>query len=69
MQEEELKYVPVLICANKQDSIHAISVNEIIREMNLNSIKDRNWKVQSTSAIKEKCICEGLDWIGGELSK
>lgn len=67
LNEEELKGLPILIYANKQDISDCFSINEIIKELELNSIKDRKWNVQGATAIDGRGLSEGLDWLAAVL--
>ena len=49
--------------ANKQDLTGAISPNDITEKLGLQSLKDRQWLVQGTSASTGQGIREGLDWM------
>ena len=55
--------IPLVVMANKQEIIGALSVEEIIELLDLNSITDRKWSVIGTSMVKEKGFKEGLDWL------
>ena len=63
LAEEDLKDAPLLIMANKQDLTGAISPNDITEKLGLQSLKDRQWLVQGTSASTGQGIREGLDWM------
>ena len=45
LEEEVLAKVPLLIYANKQDLVSALSQSELAKELNLPSIKNRAWQV------------------------
>lgn len=51
MEEEKLSGVPVLIFANKQDLLTAAPASEIAEGLNLHTIRDRIWQIQSCSAL------------------
>ncbi|XP_055612270.1 ADP-ribosylation factor 1-like [Uranotaenia lowii] len=67
LSEEEFKDMNLLIFANKQDLPGAMSVAEIIEKLNLNSLQNHNWHVQTTCALSGKGLYEGLDWLSREL--
>eukprot|EP01038_Epipyxis_sp_PR26KG_P006649 gene6649-9127_t len=54
---------PLLVLANKQDLPHAMSVNKIIDNLNLNGLKDRKWVCFGTIATDKKTLNEPLDWL------
>lgn len=63
--EEQLKGVPVLIYANKQDLDGALSAEEISHSFQLEQIKDRKWHIEGCSAIAGEGLREGLEWAAG----
>jgi ADP-ribosylation factor-like protein 3 len=50
LDEEKLSGVPVLIYANKQDLLSALSVAELSQGLNLHCIRDRQWQIVPCSA-------------------
>jgi small GTP-binding protein len=63
----ELKNIPFLIFANKQDLPNAVPVHKM--DLNLNSMYGRNWKLQGCSALSGDGIYEGLEWLKSQLNK
>lgn len=64
LQEEELRDIPILVFANKQDLPNVMSVEEITDKLELNSIPDtRSWFVTPSCATTGDGLYEGLDWI------
>ncbi|XP_025925676.1 ADP-ribosylation factor-like protein 3 isoform X4 [Apteryx rowi] len=64
LDEEKLSGVPVLIFANKQDLLTAAPASEIAEGLNLHTIRDRVWQIQSCSALSGegvqntcRCLC------------
>uniref|UniRef100_A0A671RAX3 ADP-ribosylation factor-like protein 3 n=1 Tax=Sinocyclocheilus anshuiensis TaxID=1608454 RepID=A0A671RAX3_9TELE len=51
LDEEKLNMVPLLIFANKQDMMMAATAAEITESLNLHTIRDRIWQIQSCSAL------------------
>ena len=51
MTEEQLKGVPVLVFANKQDCETALDASEVSEGLQLNDLEDRNWNIQACSAL------------------
>ncbi|KAH6581492.1 hypothetical protein BASA50_002520 [Batrachochytrium salamandrivorans] len=62
LTEEKLQCVPVLIFANKQDLMTALSGEEIVSGLNLNAIRDRTWHIQPCSAKNDTGVSEGMEW-------
>jgi len=52
-----------LILANKQDLEQSLPVDEIAKRLGLNTVVNRLWQVQGTSAIKGDGLFDGLNWI------
>ena len=63
LEEEELKNIPLLVFANKQDAKNALNEAEISTKLGLHTIKDRRWKIQKSSAINGDGLKEGLSWL------
>merc|ERR1712136_485984 len=66
--KEELKGVTLLALANKQDLPGALSAAEVSEGLGLTTIRNRQWAIFQTSALKGSGINEGLDWLVGVLS-
>ncbi|CAF1019023.1 unnamed protein product, partial [Adineta ricciae] len=63
LSAEELLGVPILFYLNKSDLPNAIDRTQIIERMQLNSIRNRPWLVQTCSATTGDGLYEGLDWL------
>lgn len=63
LEEEELKGVPVLVFANKQDLPNPLNQGEIINEMGLAQTKGRQWAVFACSALSGIGIEDGMTWL------
>uniref|UniRef100_A0A8B9V5R2 ADP-ribosylation factor-like protein 3 n=1 Tax=Anas zonorhyncha TaxID=75864 RepID=A0A8B9V5R2_9AVES len=62
LDEEKLSGVPVLIFANKQDLLTAAPASEIAEGLNLHTIRDRVWQIQSCSALSGEGVQDGMNW-------
>lgn len=63
LAEEELKNVPVLVFANKQDVAGALSPADISDKLGLaGQEKGREWSVRGSCATKGEGLEDGLDW-------
>ena len=60
---DKLNGVPLLIYANKQDIVTAMNADEITIELELHSIRNRDWQIQNCSALDGTGIEEGLHWL------
>lgn len=70
LDEEELRGVPLLVFANKQDVPGSLPAAEISDELGLAGGENaRPWSVRACCAIKGEGLNEGLDWYGFELFK
>ncbi|KAI5414900.1 Arf GTPase arf1, variant 2 [Lathyrus oleraceus] len=67
LEEEELKGAVVLIFANKQDLPGALDDAAVTESLELHKIKNRQWSIFKTSAIKGEGLFEGLDWLSNTL--
>ncbi|XP_011907065.1 PREDICTED: ADP-ribosylation factor-like protein 3 isoform X1 [Cercocebus atys] len=63
LEEEKLSCVPVLIFANKQDLLTAAPASEIAEGLNLHTIRDRVWQIQSCSALTGEGVQEMWDSV------
>mmetsp|Transcript_3553 Transcript_3553/g.3580 ORF Transcript_3553/g.3580 Transcript_3553/m.3580 type:complete len:182 (+) Transcript_3553:27-572(+) len=66
--EDEMKDLPLLVMANKQDLSGAVSPQELTENLNLSREK-RKWLVQGTSAANGDGLQEGMDWLANTLLK
>ncbi|CAA2945593.1 ADP-ribosylation factor 1 [Olea europaea subsp. europaea] len=67
LEEEELKGAVVLIFANKQDLPGALDDAAVTEALEMHKIKNRQWAIFKTSAIKGEGLFEGLDWLSNTL--
>jgi ADP-ribosylation factor-like protein 3 len=65
---DNLKNVPVLILANKQDLSNALSAADISDKLSLSSIRDRKWQIQACSAKTGEGLHEGMEWAVRAIS-
>lgn len=66
---EDLKKAAVLVFANKQDLKGAMTAAEISQQLNLTSIKDHGWHIQSCCALTGEGLYQGLEWITNHLRR
>jgi ADP-ribosylation factor-like protein 3 len=62
-EEDKLAGVPLLVFANKQDLLSALSAADISMGLNLHMVKDRAWQIQACSAKKGEGLSEGMEWL------
>jgi len=58
----------LLVFANKQDIVGALSCDEIAEVLELNKISKRHWAIFSCSAVAGTGLEEGIDWIVNDIS-
>ncbi|KAM7346620.1 ADP-ribosylation factor 4-like [Cochliomyia hominivorax] len=68
LQHDDLRNSVLLVLANKQDMPHALSVNELAKQLELSNLK-QTWHIQGTSATKGEGVYEGLDHLRGMLQR
>jgi len=68
LDEERLGHVPLLIMANKQDLLNALSPGEITTELGLNEIRERTWQILPCSAKTGEGLQDGMEWIVEQIN-
>ena len=63
LEEDKLSGVPVIVLANKQDLVTALSPDEVADALNLYSIRDRPWQIQACSAKTGEGLQDGMEWL------
>ena len=66
--EEKLEGVPLLILANKQDLISAMSAEEISEGFDLTSIRDRTWNYTTLLCQNWRRATDGMEWLVGMVN-
>ena len=69
LSEDNLKNVPLLVFANKQDLQFALDAEEILNTLSLMAVKDRTWHVQACSAVTKEGLQEGMEWLVKTISE
>jgi len=62
-EEDKLAGVPLLVMANKQDLLSALSAADISVGLNLTAIRDRPWQIQACSAKSGEGVQAGFEWL------
>lgn len=68
LDEDELKEVTLLVFANKQDLSGSLTAAQVSEGLGLTSIRNRQWAIFQTSAVKGTGINEGIDWMTNVIS-
>lgn len=63
LKDEKLKNVPIIVLANKQDLSSSMKASEVAEVMGLVKLKDRDWQIQSCSAIDGTGLTDAMEWI------
>lgn len=69
LEEEKVAGVPLLVFANKQDLIGALSVEEITVALNLTDLRDRRWYIKECSAKTGEGLDDGFSWAVKQVKK
>ena len=69
IDEEELRYCPILVWANKQDLNNARPPGEIAERLNMGKYSKRLWLVQGSSGTTAQGLKDGMDWIQDNFRK
>jgi len=67
LRNPELRNSILMVFANKQDLPHAVTTQQLIDALELESIRDRSWYVQSCCAMTGDGLYEAFDWITREV--
>jgi GTPase SAR1 family protein len=67
LAQDELRGVPVLIYANKQDMPATTNPQVLSQKLGLDMIRDRPWFCQGCSATSGMGLCDGMDWLTCQL--
>ncbi|KAJ1666724.1 Arf GTPase arl1 [Coemansia sp. RSA 1646] len=61
--EEELRDAALLVLANKQDMKGAMSSAEVSDALGLPRLKNRQWTIFKTNALKGEGLNDAMDWL------
>ncbi|KAH0793358.1 ADP-ribosylation factor-like protein 1 [Histomonas meleagridis] len=67
LKEEELKGIPLIVLANKQDLEDAMKPEEVSQKLDLSSIKDRDWTIMPTSALNGDGVSTAFEWLSENM--
>ena len=67
LKHSALKNATILIYANKQDLPGAKNIIDIIKDYELDKIKNHSWQIQPCSATRGEGLIEGLKWLSEQL--
>ncbi|KAH8106357.1 GTP-binding protein [Cristinia sonorae] len=62
LSEDRLSGATLLVFANKQDIGNAMTGTDILKALELESIRSHDWKIQPCSAVTGEHVLDGIDW-------
>eukprot|EP00930_Biecheleria_cincta_P016595 TRINITY_DN1343_c0_g1_i10.p1 TRINITY_DN1343_c0_g1~~TRINITY_DN1343_c0_g1_i10.p1 ORF type:complete len:204 (+),score=47.78 TRINITY_DN1343_c0_g1_i10:69-614(+) len=68
LNEDEMRDAVLLVFANKQDLPNAMPAAEVTEKLGLQTMRNRQWFIQSACATTGDGLYEGLDWLSRTLS-
>merc|ERR1712232_300639 len=68
LSEDEMRDAVLLVFANKQDLPNSMPPAEVSEKLGLQSMRNRQWFIQSARATTGDGLYEGLDWMSRILS-
>lgn len=63
LENENMKGVPVIVIANKQDLPEALPPAKVVDVLELSRVRDRPWKIHGTCAIEGEGLQEAMDTL------
>ncbi|KZV64410.1 putative ADP ribosylation factor 1 [Peniophora sp. CONT] len=69
MSYDNLRELPVLVYANKQDLEKAMTVEEVTEKLGMHELKESTWHVQSSCGKTGAGLYEGLHWLAQNFNK
>ena len=67
LEEEELRDAVLLVMANKQDLPDALNEAEVSDALGLPTMRNRQWAIFKTSAVKGLGLMESIDWLSNAV--
>lgn len=67
LEDDELRSVPVLVLANKQDLPRALEPAAVADKLGMSKMRGRAWHVQGCNALTGDGLYEGMDWLAATL--
>merc|ERR1712100_669033 len=68
LNEDEMRDAVLLVFANKQDLPNSMSAAEMTEKLGLQTMRNRQWFIQSACATTGDGLYEGLDWLSRMVS-
>lgn len=64
LDSEDMKGVPIIVLANKQDLPHALSTAEVSSKLGLPQIRTHPWFIQGTCAVSGEGLLAAMEELG-----
>jgi ADP-ribosylation factor-like protein 2 len=70
MEQEKLCGASLMVFANKQDLVGALTCDEIATALELNTERfaNRHWSIVGCSAVSGEGLVDGMDWVVDDVS-
>ena len=69
LEEEELKNAVLMVLANKQDIPGCLTVTDVYRSLGLDALRNREFQIFKTSALKGEGLDEAMEWLANKLKE
>lgn len=69
LEEEELKNAVLVVLANKQDIPGCLSPTDVYRALGLDALRNREFQIFKTSALKGEGLDEAMEWLATKLKE
>lgn len=69
LESDEMRGVPVVVLANKQDLPNALSPSQMIDQLNMHKLTGRKWYVQASCASTGDGIYEGMHQLASMVKE
>lgn len=63
LAEKELEKTVLLVMANKMDLKNALKIEDVVKRLGLEKIRDRTYSVFKTSAVTGEGLQEAMKWL------
>lgn len=64
LDSDEMRGVPVVVLANKQDLPNATSTADLANKLGLNQVRTHQWFIQGTCAVSGDGLLEAMSELG-----
>jgi ADP-ribosylation factor-like protein 6 len=69
LSHSDMRNVPILFFANKQDLPSALSAQECSEVLKLHAVKEKSWTIVASNALTGEGIEEGIKWMSQNIQK